>query len=184
MFWVVTPIAVSLLNYTVMVLFICCVLYLTAHLCSLVAFYCLCPMAKTAKGLFSPDRVKDKLLIGRSSGVCNNLLIQKISWSMSGSVEQVTCLLHWSKASVPAPLLNTTSFITKRDPPFQVDSLLSACLEWSVRWPGLVCLGHLLDLLTLLELCFRGAGWHLLHLYWSPFTSQVQLRQIVRSSFG
>lgn len=39
--------------------------------------FCCCPVAREQRVCFLQDRVRDKLLIGRSSGLCNNLLIQK-----------------------------------------------------------------------------------------------------------
>lgn len=79
--------------------------------------FCCCPVAREQRVYFLQDRVKGKLLIGRSSGLCNNLLIQKLSWAVSGSVEQVTGLLHWGESmprSLLTLLLNTARFIGKR----------------------------------------------------------------------
>lgn len=82
-------------------------------------FFCCGPVAREQRVCFLQDRVKGKLLIGRSSGLCNNLLIQKLSWAVSGSVEQVTGLLHWGE-SIPHSLLallpNTACFIRKKGP--------------------------------------------------------------------
>lgn len=56
-----------------------CVLVCTVDKCppQLWLLFCCCPVAREQGVCFLQDRVRDKLLIGRSSGLCNNLLIQK-----------------------------------------------------------------------------------------------------------
>lgn len=60
---------------------------------ALIAFLLLSCGNRADSLFFLLDRVKGKLLIERSSGLCNNLLIQKLS-AVSGSVVQVTGLLQ------------------------------------------------------------------------------------------
>lgn len=101
-------------------------------LCFFLLLLLSCGKRANRESCFLQDRVKGKLLIGRSTGLCNNLLIQRLSWATSGSVEQVTGLLHWGESishRLLALLLSTTCFIRKRAPLISVVLLSSACLE-------------------------------------------------------
>lgn len=78
-------------------------------------FCCCWSLEKEQRVCFLQDRVKGKLLIERCSRLCNNLLIQKLLWAVSGSVEQVTVLLHWFIFHrLLIPLHITAGFIRKR----------------------------------------------------------------------
>lgn len=88
-----------------------CICLCTVDKCTLVhsdCFFLLWTCGKRAEVCFQQDVVKAKLLIGRSTGLCNNLLIQRLSWAVSGAVEQATGLLRRDE-SIPHSLLRCRS---------------------------------------------------------------------------
>lgn len=97
--------------------------------------FCCCLVAREQMICFLQDRVRDKLLIGRSSGLCNNLLIQKRE-SRQVQLNKWLVYCNEAKASftvclhiLTQPALFNKKIYQKEKVLFHVASLLSDCLE-------------------------------------------------------